>query len=206
VWTSNADAAFLGGPSRTSFTALGNSFSQVSARQYIYGPGEGGITVEYLHAVASDANAPIKVLLTRPGSVTNLGGNVFQLDFSAPLSEYEVQSRAKGESLLTGQPMAGGVERAPPASQLLVQTTYLSERMWILRDARDPSKVAVFQRTETRSVMDRRGLVADGQLKPPDDETIRYGRLLFGETLQDYAGWDEKTTKMMMEKERLLAR
>ena len=48
-------------------------------------------------------------------------------------------------------------------------------------------QVAVFQRTATRSVMDRRGLVADGQLKPPDDEQVRYGKLLFGETLQEYA-------------------
>ena len=49
------------------------------------------------------------------------------------------------------------------------------------------------RRTETRSVLDRRGLVATGQLNPPKDETIRYGRLLFGETLSDYAGWDEGT-------------
>ena len=71
--------------------------------------------------------------------------------------------------------------------------------MWILRDAKNTDNVAVFQRTDTRSVTDRRGLVADGQLKPPDDETIRYGRLLFGETLSDYSGWDAKTLQAIKE-------
>ena len=54
--------------------------------------------------------------------------------------------------------------------------------------------MAVFERTDTRSVFDRRGLVADGQLRPPSDESIRYGRLLFGESLQDYQGWEDKET------------
>ena len=55
--------------------------------------------------------------------------------------------------------------------------------------------MAVWRRTETRSVIDRRGLVAEGQLKPPDDESIRYGRLLFGDTLQEYGNWQEKEAK-----------
>ena len=42
---------------------------------------------------------------------------------------------------------------------------------------------------------DRRGLVADGQLKPPDDDSIRFGRLLFGETLSDYNGWESDQKK-----------
>ena len=46
--------------------------------------------------------------------------------------------------------------------------------------------------------------MADGQLKPPDDETIRYGRLLFGETLSDYSGWDAKTLQAIKEKEKIL--
>ena len=63
--------------------------------------------------------------------------------------------------------------------------------MWIVRDP--DGRAMAFQRTDTRSVMDRRGLVADGQLKPPSDEGIRYGRLLFGENLSDYQGWEAKT-------------
>ena len=86
--------------------------------------------------------------------------------------------------------------------KLTLQTTYLSASTWILRSfspGSDPKtrtgQISVFRRTETRSVLDRRGLVADGQLKPPDDETIRYGRLLFGESLSDYAGWSEAAEK-----------
>ena len=82
----------------------------------------------------------------------------------------------------------------------------LSERLWILRDARDPNKVSVFQRTETQSVMDRRGLIADKQLKPSNDEATRYGKLLFGETLQDYSGWDDKELIMKAQKDKLLSR
>jgi len=69
--------------------------------------------------------------------------------------------------------------------------------MWILRSYsaegydKVPQQICVFRRTETRSVLDRRGLVADGQLKPPDDDGIRFGKLLFGETLSDYAGWSD---------------
>jgi len=198
----------LGGPESTSFSTRGIRLDQVSARNFVYGPGEGGITVEYLHAANADSDAPVKVVLTRPGTVTNLGGNVFQLDFGKPFDEYEVQynKATKVDSLLTGQPMVAGAEKAAPAAELLLRTTYLSEKMWILRDARVGDQVAVFRRTETRSVTDRRGLLADGQLKPPDDETISYGRLLFGETLQDYAGWDAKTAKMMNEKDKLLGK
>lgn len=63
--------------------------------------------------------------------------------------------------------------------------------MWVVRDL--DGRAAAFQRTETRSVMDRRGLVADGQMKPPTDDGVRYGKLLFGENLSDYQGWEAKT-------------
>jgi len=82
----------------------------------------------------------------------------------------------------------------------------LSERLWILKDAKDESKVAVFTRTETRSVMDRRGLIADGQLKPSDDEAVRYGKLLFGESIQDYSAWDGQQAKLKAEKDKLLSK
>ena len=235
IWTNASSSAFLGGPSAREFSRRGVAVGQVSARNYVYGPGESGITIEYLHSVNADATAPIKVLLTRPGTVTNLGENVFQLDFGTPMDEYEVlYDKAKGTDRLANcvpiltpggspsglfdcKPTDGGAERGAPASSLLVRTTCacchlpgaiarpllvravsdtcadawcsadLSERLWIVRDARGGDSVAVFQRTETRSVMDRRGLVADGQLKPPDDEQVRYGKLLFGETLQEYS-------------------
>ena len=75
-----------------------------------------------------------------------------------------------------------------------------------MRDAQDDSKVAVFTRSESRSVMDRRGLVVDGQLKPSDDEGVRYGKLLFGNSIQDYSGWDEKQGKLKEQKDKLLGR
>lgn len=212
VYAAQAGAAFLGGPAKTSFSSRGQAFSQVSSRQFVYGPGENGITVEYLYAAAGASETAPELLLTRPGKVTNLGGLQFRLDFDAPLNEYEVLSNVRnpkdgtvGDALATGQPLEGGTERAPPMTAML-KTTYLSERLWIIRDVSDPSQVSIFVRTETRSVMDRRGLVADGQLKPPEKDEVRYGGLLFGESLSDYSGWDAKEGKQATEKSRLLVR
>ena len=98
---------------------------------------------------------------------------------------------------------SGRVDGGPSVKGLTLHTTYLSDRMWILRPfgegaslaARSMDEFVVLRRTETRSVVDRRGLIADGQLKPPDDEGIRYGKLLFGETLSDYGGWSDEAMK-----------
>lgn len=222
LWTSATDSSYLGGPASNKMTRRGIGLEQISARNYVYGPGESGITVEYLHSADGDETAPLKFLLTRPGTVTNLGDNIFQLDFNTAMDEYEVLYDRKKDvdrlancvetlnadgspsGLLDCKKLDGGAERGAPVSTLLVRTTYLSERLWIVRDARNNDSVAVFQRTATRSVMDRRGLVADGQLKPPDDEQVRYGKLLFGETLQEYAGWDENQVKLKQEKDKLL--
>merc|ERR1711924_590884 len=116
------------------------------------GPGDGGITIEYLHV----APGRPKLLLTRPGNVTNLGGNFFSLSFSQPLLGVEVASLDDGsEKLLTGRPQAGSF--GPRVEDLVLQTTYLSEGLWVLRS--EDNQLAVFRRTETQSVMDRRGLV-----------------------------------------------
>ena len=141
VWTNTADASFLGGPSSTSFGKRGVSLDQVSARQFIYGPGEGGVCVEYLHAFKQDASAPLKFLLTRPGTVTNLGDGIFQLDFPTALDEYEVayeptrgidrlvdcKETLNADGSPTGLkqcfPIDGGAERAAPVSTLLVKTS-----------------------------------------------------------------------------------
>ena len=141
LWTNASSSAFLGGPSVREFSRRGVAVDQVSARNYVYGPGESGITIEYLHSVGADAAAPIKVLLTRPGTVTNLGDNVFQLDFPTPMDEYEVlYDKAKDQNrlancvpiltaggspsgLLDCKPTDGGAERGAKASTLLVRTT-----------------------------------------------------------------------------------
>ena len=38
-------------------------------------------------------------------------------------------------------------------------------------------------------------LLLPPSLNPIEDESIRYGRLLFGESLQDYAGWEAGQNK-----------
>jgi len=203
LWCSAADASFIGGPSATSLSLSsdiksrlspgGTAWRQVSARQFVYGPGEGGIHIEYLYrapGVSSD------LLLARSGKVSNRGGNIFQLDFESPLAAFEADAGRGGDSadddfLATGKPLAGAPQGSRPGTGLELQTTYLSERMWVVRDGE--GHAMAFQRTETRSVMDRRGLVADGQLKPPSDDSVRYGGLLFGENMSDYQGWESKT-------------
>lgn len=184
--TSETDASFLGGPSKMSVKGL----EQISCRHFIYGPGEGGIVVEYLYAPAGEtiesAPSSTKLLLSRSGTLENLGENTFEIDFKEPLQAFQIDTDERGVDFLrvAAKDSGAGANTATPK----LQTTYLSATMWIVREG---EKYAVFQRTDTRSVNDRRGLVADGQLKPADDETIRYGRLLFGESLSDYAGWSE---------------
>ena len=143
-------------------------FTLLTARHFVYGPGEGGVTVEYLY---SAPGAGEQLLVSRQGSVNNLGSNSFSLGFDAPLRGYEVAYSPKNarEVLAAERPLEGNVELGGP-TDVMLRTTYLSEQMWILRDA--SGQPSVYARTETRSVMDRRGLVADGQLKPPDDEQV----------------------------------
>jgi len=206
LWTSQADASTLGGPKELEFTGPGGrTYTQVSARQFVYGPGEGGIICEFLH---ESPGVDAKLLLTRPGVVTNLGENVFQLDFPQPLQEYEVKTNSTtgAEALVSGVQLSGGAERAPPLNNQFQRTTYLSERFWVLRDATDDKRISVYQRTYARSVLDRRGLVMEGQLKPSADESIRYGRLLFGDTADEYKGWEEKAQKGIEEKNKLFGR
>lgn len=185
--TSDEDQSFIGGPSQSNVKGL----RQVSARQFIYGPGEGGIIVEYLYAPdgqsAESTPSTSKLLLTRTGTLENLGDNEFEIDFDAPLAAFQLDTDERGVDFLrlAAKDSGAGSAKAKPR----LTTTYLSGTMWIVRQG---DKFVVFQRTDTRSVNDRRGLVADGQLKPADDETIRYGRLLFGENLSDYAGWKPK--------------
>lgn len=152
------------------------------------GPGEGGIIIEYLYGSGSGAEK--KALLSRAGTLSNLGNNGFEIEFGEPLRAYDVESSAGGDVLTSAAQDASGAGAA--TAKLFLTTTYLSGTMWIVRDG---DKFVVFQRTDTRSVLDRRGLVADGQLKPSEDESIRYGRLLFGESLQDYSGWEAGQNK-----------
>ena len=165
--TSETDSSFLGGPIKTSVKGL----ELVSCRHFIYGPGEGGFINEYLYAPSGQTaeSAPLtsKLLLTRSGTLDNLGDNEFEIDFLEPLQAFQLDTDERGVDYLRLAAKDSGA--GDIASKPRLQTTYLSGTMWIVRKG---DKFAVFQRTDTRSVNDRRGLVADGQLKPADDETI----------------------------------
>jgi hypothetical protein len=91
--TSETDASFFGGPSKMSV----QGFEQVSCRHFIYGPGEGGIIIEYLYAPAGQsaelAPSTSKLLLTRSGTLDNLGDNEFEIDFREPLQVSPRRSR-----------------------------------------------------------------------------------------------------------------
>lgn len=246
--TNSPDARFFGGPASDKLLVAATDarpllkigdvvFNQESVRTFVYGPGVGGVTMEFLYSAPGVAS---KLLITRNGTVSNQGGNFFTIDYKYAPEGYPVIKGEKEDLLGSNSPLpeldtpiglpaqqASKVARprtttvqVPSESaaigvlaskqgtsgqlnQLLglptmlseLRTTYLSATMWIVRcddddDKNEADRFVVWQRTETRSVMDRRGLVAEGQLKPSNDESIRYGRLLFGESLSDYGGWE----------------
>ena len=191
--TNTDDLAFLGGPPTSTLQVGTRNFKRLGERQFVYGPGEGGLISEYLYATPGNTS---KLLISRAGLVANQGGNGFSWRFGQPLEAQPVEADSGGEDRLrAGEPPAPVRFGRPDETTVDLRTTYLSQTMWIIRDAGERGEpggsFAVWQRTDTRSVLDRRGLVADGQLKPSSDEQVRYGKLLFGETLSDYAKWDE---------------
>jgi hypothetical protein len=218
LWTNSSDASFLGGPPSARF----DSYSEISAREFIYGPGDGGMVIEYLFA----APGREKYLLSRAAGVTNLGDRYFRLDFPLPLQAYEVLSDADSamasracfqssdvedpacsySGLKSTKPVQlSGAPTAPAALGLVLRTTYLSETLWIVRDKKG-DKVAVFQRSPTQSVMDRRGLVMDQQLKPSENEQTRFGGLLFSDSDEYSQGWEAKKQDEARGQDRLLGK
>jgi hypothetical protein len=214
LWANSSDASAFGGPKASSF----GSFTQTSARQFVYGPGAGGMIVEYLFSNPGGE----KYLLSRAASVSNLGDRYFQLDFNKALQAYELEEEGKTKAnkacfqvdpgdpncLFTGLKsqtpvQLSGAPTTPPAPGLVFQTTYLSERLWIVRNEQG-DKVAAFLRSPGESVMDRRGLVLENQLNPSKNESVRYGSLLFGESQEEYSGWESKTGKEEATKDKLL--
>jgi hypothetical protein len=83
------------------------------------------------------------------------------LPHSSPCQAFQLDTDEKGVDFLRLAAKDSGAGAATATPKL--KTTYLSGTMWIVRDG---DKFVVFQRTDTRAVNDRRGLVADGQLKP----------------------------------------
>merc|ERR1711924_420293 len=102
------------------------------------------------------------------------------------------------EKLASDTPLANPPEMGGGAFSETYKTTYLSSGLWIVRN-QEETRYMVFRRTDAQPVMDQldrkgmpKGLVADGQLKPPDDDFVRYGKLLFAEESSDYEGWDDQ--------------
>jgi hypothetical protein len=70
-------------------------------------------------------------------------------------------------------PSADADRRVLEAKQrCTLHTTYLSERLWIVRDGDREDQMAVWERTEVRSVIDRRGVFVEGQLRENPDEEV----------------------------------
>ena len=55
-WISGDDLTFLGGPALTTFSRGGTTYQLSSTRNFVYGPGAGGINVEYLFGAATDGS------------------------------------------------------------------------------------------------------------------------------------------------------
>lgn len=216
LWTNSADASFLGGPAADKF----GFYKEISHRQFVYGPGDGGAVEEYLFECPGGE----KYLLSRAAGVTNLGDRYFQLDFPQPLQAYGVISSGESQAskgcfeadagdpncsysgLKSTKPVeVSGAPTAPAALGLVLRTTYLSELFWVVR-SKNGDKVAVFQRTPAQSVMDRRGLVMEGELNPSKSETVRYGSLLFGDSEDSYSGWGERKAVEAAGQDKLLGR
>lgn len=116
VWTSTSEDDYFGGPTLTTYSLSTDSagapslrggstpFSLSSVRHFVYGPGDKGMTVEYLYSQPN--NASQKLLLSRIGSVSNLGGNFFEVDFPQPLEGFPVARDLKGKEALA----AGGAQ------------------------------------------------------------------------------------------------
>ncbi|KAL1520789.1 hypothetical protein AB1Y20_022353 [Prymnesium parvum] len=198
VWLSDPASRFPGGPyqskqllslDKEGLPALQSGatlFNLASARQFVYGPGEGGMVLEYLF---SSPAAPSELLLTQLANIKNLGGNYFEVNFPAELVAYPATKDATGKDILANaSPLRGSMSFGPRQESVTLQTTYLSATMWILSD--EDGRRSVFSRTDTKSVADRRGLMVEGQVKEHPDEQTRYGKLLFSESLSDYAGWE----------------
>ena len=184
----------------------GDVYRQGGARLFVYGPGVDGACVEYTYE-ASGVRDKLLLTRTgsvdnEGGNVFRLAfASPFKpyevTTLRSADGEYEYGALPTFETLPTR-----GIDLSQ-AAEVECKTTYLSERLWVVCGADGEiaiyivsrrgsvltagtyliqvrgadGQLVVWRRTETRRVEDRRGLVADGQLKPNADESIRYGRL-----------------------------
>ena len=161
----------------------------MSCRHFVYGPGDGGLTTEYLHV---NAGAP-KLLLTRQGE-TNPHESLRDRPSGVGRARATTDEKTATTSC-AGQPVEGGAERETARRRSSCARRTSPSRCGSCAASRTRA-VRGLRADGDASVIDRRGLVAEGQIAAEKvDEKTRYGGLLFGETIQEYAGWDEKQAK-----------
>ena len=128
----------------------------VSARQFIWGPGEGGISTECVYEDPASGVGSL-VLLSRIGSVSNLAGTDVRLDFAMPLNANRVSMPADGgggggaATVGTALPLDTVRGSAAGVMGSLWTTTYLSERMWVMRSPGDGG-MTVLRRTDAEAI------------------------------------------------------
>ena len=131
--------AFAGGPLATK---TGSSLSVSSVREYVWGPGDGGVSTEVVYSASDGADKAI--MLTRTGSVTNMPAADVRLDFPEPVSANSVTAAATMGSPVS---LASLGFSSPAGGASLRTTTYLSETLWVTRSG-DDGGLAVLRRTD----------------------------------------------------------
>ena len=145
----------------------------VSARQWIYGPGSGGAAAECVYALPGGPVAG-SLLVTRMGNVTKLPQAALRLEFEELSRGYQLSYTMSETRRLTTKPrvmpavgalLSEGPQRvvcAPSAglAQTTLQTTYLSDVLWILRGA--SGSATVLKRTEAEALQPQNGDGPDG--------------------------------------------
>jgi len=137
----SAGGGFLGGPAAVSVD--GRVLPRVSARQWVYGPGDYGVATECAYSSYDTGGG---VLLARNAKLTKLAESAMRVDFAATAPNvYRWPSREplRAEALGIGTPLGRGGLRV---------TTYLSDVMWISRSS-DGSDANVLQRTEEEAAV-----------------------------------------------------
>ena len=154
-----ARPSFVGGPAGGILPTGGGKTGRLalfSARQFIWGPGEGGTTTECVYSsVAESGSAEAEaIVLTRTGSVINLPATDLRLDFATPVSARRAAATITTTATVAAAPPLGSLVLpesvglvSPAGGALLRRTTYLSERLWVTRSS-DDGGLAVLRRTD----------------------------------------------------------
>jgi len=154
------DVIYSKGPSLTSSQG-GDREQLVSARQWVYGPGEGGIGIECVFALPAGPPSG-SLLLARQGSVTKLEADGLRINLDAPTQAFALgYERVRSSRVQQADGGWADVETVEASPQAVVgryssaqgptlssasrglcapvvglaRTTYLSDTIWVLRSA-----------------------------------------------------------------------